>query len=84
MTLTEPRPASQNPEFAPQIRHRTAAELHEKALKHHRQAALLHDLGDKDQAQTHAKIARQHAVSALEACDVLGRSEIRPHGPDGP
>jgi hypothetical protein len=70
MTFTETRAASQNSEFAPQIRHRAAAGMHEKAVKHHRQAALLHDLGDKEQALTHANIARRHAISALAACDV--------------
>jgi hypothetical protein len=44
--------------------------MHEKAVKHHRQAALLHDQGDKAQAQTHANIAKRHAVSALAVCEM--------------
>jgi hypothetical protein len=69
MTLIEPMAATHDPDFALQLRHRTAADMHEKAVRHHRQAALLHDRGDKDQAQTHANIARRHAISALAACD---------------
>jgi hypothetical protein len=71
MTLIEYKAPSQNTDFAPQIRHRTAAEMHERAAIHHRHAALLHDRGDKELAQTHANIARQHAVSALATCDQL-------------
>jgi hypothetical protein len=52
--------------ITPQHRHRMAAEQHENALKHHRQAALLHDAGDDQQADIHANIAYSHAVSALE------------------
>lgn len=52
--------------ITPQFRHRKAAELHESAGKHHRQAALLLDAGDKRQADTHANIAVGHAQSALE------------------
>lgn len=57
------------PDFALQHRHRTAADMHEKAVKHYRHAALLQDRGDKEQAQTHANIARRHAICALAACD---------------
>ena len=52
--------------ITPQFHHRKAVEQHEKAIKHHRQAALLFDAGDKRQAQTHANIALSHAVAALE------------------
>jgi TFIIF-interacting CTD phosphatase-like protein len=62
--------AMQSPEFALQRRHHTAADTHKNAVKHYRQAALLHDRGDKEQAQTHANIARRHAVSALAAGEV--------------
>ena len=61
--------ALQSPDFALQRRHHTAADMHEKAVKHYRQAALLHDRGDKEQAQAHANIARRHAVRALAAGD---------------
>ncbi len=61
--------AMQSLDFALQRRHHTAADMHEKAVKHYRQAALLHDRGDKEQAQTHANIARRHAVCALAAGD---------------
>lgn len=51
----------------PQYRHRLAIELHEKAIRHHRVAALLHDAGDPRQATTHANIACRHATAALES-----------------
>jgi hypothetical protein len=55
----------------PQSLHREAAVQLEKALKHHRQAALLHDAGDARQAETHGSIAYNHTASALE---VSGRA----------
>ena len=53
--------------ITPQFRNRRAAELYEKAIRHHRQAARLFDAGDEQQAKTHANIAHRHALSALEA-----------------
>lgn len=64
LTLTPAQqPTSKN---TPQYRHRVAVELHEKAIKHHREAARLHETGDQRQADSHANIAHRHAVSALE------------------
>jgi hypothetical protein len=57
--------------LTPQSLHREAAVQLEKALKHHRQAALLHDAGDSRQAETHGSIAYNHTASALE---VSGRA----------
>jgi hypothetical protein len=70
MTFTENRLLSQDPEFDPQIRHRSTAEMHEKAAKHYRHAALLQDRGDRDQAQSHLNIAKRHAISAMATCDL--------------
>ena len=55
----------------PQFLHREAAVQLEKAVKHHRQAALLHDAGDARQAETHGSIAYNHTAQALE---VSGRA----------
>jgi len=55
----------------PQILHREAAVQLEKAVRHHRQAALLHDSGDARQAETHGSIAYNHTAHALE---VSGRA----------
>lgn len=55
----------------PQFLHREAAVQLEKAVKHHRQAALLHDSGDARQAETHGTIAYNHTAQALE---VSGRA----------
>jgi hypothetical protein len=52
-----------------EIRHRKAAELCEKAARHHHTAAKLHASGDGRQAETHAEIARLHSVYALAVCD---------------
>lgn len=56
---------------SPQFLHREAAVQLEKAVKHHRQAALLHDVGDARQAETHGNIAYNHTAHALE---VSGRA----------
>ncbi len=50
----------------PQFLHREAAVQLDKAAKHHRQAALLHDSGDARQAETHGSIAYNHTAHALE------------------
>jgi hypothetical protein len=50
----------------PQFLHREAAVQLEKAVKHHRQAALLHEAGDARQAETHGSIAYDHTAQALE------------------
>jgi len=50
----------------PQIFHREAAVQLEKAVKHHRQAALLHEACDARQAETHASIAYNLTAQALE------------------
>ena len=65
MPYLEPTTTRRASIITPQNRHRSAAELHDKAAKHHRQAALLHDAGDERQAETHANIANRHARSAL-------------------
>jgi hypothetical protein len=38
----------------------------EKTVKHHRQAALLHETGNARQAETHPSIAYNHAAQAPE------------------
>ena len=63
--------SSQEPLISPQFLHREAAVQLEKAVKHHRQAALLHDVGDARQAETHGSIAYNHTAHALE---VSGRA----------
>jgi hypothetical protein len=70
MTFTEPMIAADESQLTPQMRHFNAAALSEKAVKHHRNAARLHEAGDTQQATTHANIARRHNVAALMACDV--------------
>jgi hypothetical protein len=70
MTYTETALTSETPAITPQIRQMNAAVLSEKAVKHYRNAARLHEMGDAAQATTHANIARRHTVAALMACDV--------------
>ncbi len=60
---------SQESIVTPQVLHREAALKLEKAVKHHRQAAFLHDAGDSRQAETHASIAYNHTSQALEVSD---------------
>ena len=67
MTLTE---SPHSTELTLEMRHTQAAELSEKAVHHHRNAARLHGSGDTEEASLHANIARQHAVAALMACDL--------------
>ena len=55
--------------ITPQFLHREAAQQLEKAVKHHRQAALLHDGGDARQAETHGNIAYRHTAQALEVSE---------------
>ena len=55
--------------LSPQFLHREAAEQLEKAVKHHRQAALLLDAGDARQAETHGNIAYRHTAQALQVSD---------------
>lgn len=62
---------SRQPVLTPQSLHREAAAQLEKALMHHRQAALLHDAGDARQAETHGGLAYNHTAQALE---VSGRA----------
>ena len=50
----------------PQDQHRNTAESHERASKHHYEAARLHEKGDHHQASIHANIAQSHAVAGLE------------------
>jgi len=50
----------------PQSLHREAVAQLEKAVRHHRQAAKLHDAADSRQAQTHGSIAYKHTAQALE------------------
>jgi len=70
MTYTT-APSTQEPLITPQALHREAAVQLEKAVKHHRQAALLHDAGDARQAETHGSIAYNHTEHALQ---VSGRA----------
>jgi hypothetical protein len=70
MTFTEPKITADEQKLTPQMRHANAAALSEKAVKHHRNAARLHESGDTEQATTHANIARRHNMAALMACDV--------------
>lgn len=51
--------------ITPQNRQHKAIELHEKAIRHLREAARLHGAGDTRQANTHASIANSHATTAL-------------------
>jgi len=71
MTFTESTNTPQESQVTPQFLHREASGQLEKAVKHHRQAALLHDAGDARQAETHASIAYNHTAQALE---VSGRA----------
>ena len=57
--------------LTPQSLHREAAIQLEKAVRHHRQAALLHDAGDARQAETQASMAYNHTELGLE---VSGRA----------
>ena len=66
MTYTS-APVPHAPAVTPQILHLAAAEEHAKAVKHHQQAAKLHDAGDSRQADTHGNIAYKHAMTAAEA-----------------
>ncbi len=66
MTITDASNSRDSP-VSPQFLHREAAAQLEKAVKHHRQAALLHDAGDARQAETHGSIAYNHTAQALEA-----------------
>jgi hypothetical protein len=69
MTYIEPAVTAEIATITPQIRQTNAAVLSEKAVKHYRNAARLHEMGDVAQATTHANIARRHTVAALMACD---------------
>jgi hypothetical protein len=64
MTHTDAQ-VPQTPLVTPQSVHREAAVQLERAAKHHRQAALLHDAGDAKQADFHANIAHVSAARAL-------------------
>jgi hypothetical protein len=70
MTFTDSPKKSEPATSTPQMRHFNAAERSEKAAKHHRTAAHLHDVGDHEQAKIYAKFARRHTVAALMACNV--------------
>jgi hypothetical protein len=69
MTFTDSPKKSEPPASTPQTRHVNAAERSDKAAKHHRTAARLHDAGDHEQAKIYAKFARRHTVAALMACN---------------
>jgi len=58
-----------DPQLTSQVRHRKAAELCEKAARHHQSAAMMLEAGDSEGAITHADIARMHSVYALAVCD---------------
>jgi hypothetical protein len=62
--MTETTTAGQP--LTPQEVERNHADLHERASKHHREAARLYERGDWRQADIHASIARGHAVAAME------------------
>ena len=65
MTQQEAPPAL----ISAQALHRAAAEHHERAFKHHRQAALMLDAGNTLEASSHASIARFCAARALNAAE---------------
>ena len=69
MTYTETSLTSETPTIMPQTRQINAAVLSEKAVKHYRNAARLHEMGDAEQATMHENIARRHTVAALMAGD---------------
>jgi hypothetical protein len=69
MTYTDASVTSETPTITEQTRQTNAAILSEKAVKHYRNAARLHEIGDAEQAMIHANIARRHTVSALMAGD---------------
>lgn len=66
MTYTR-APDTTSAQASPQSLHLKAAELHEIAVKHHRQASRLHEAGDASQADTHGDVAYNHALKAAEA-----------------
>jgi hypothetical protein len=70
MTYTETSNTLQSL-VTPQFLHCGAGVQLEKAVKHHRQAELLHVAGDARQAETHGSIAYNHTAQALE---VSGRA----------
>ena len=70
MTFAAAILARKSPSSA-QALHREAATQLERAVKHHRQAAQLHDEGDSRQAETHGSLAYSHTAHALE---VSGRA----------
>ena len=65
MTYSDPSISRQSL-ITPQFLHREAATQLEKALMHHRRAALLHDAGDARQAENMGSIAYNHTARALE------------------
>lgn len=64
MTYTNTSVATETT-VTPQSLHLEAAVQLDRAAKHHRQAALLHDAGDARQADTHANIAHVSTARAL-------------------
>jgi hypothetical protein len=64
MTHTE-TPQSPTSIDTPHSAHLEAAQQLERAAKHHRHAAWLHDAGDARQADIHANIAHVSAARAL-------------------
>ena len=70
--MTDTDSSNSPPAFVtPQSLHHEAVAQLEKAAKHHRQAALLHEAGDAQQAETHGSMAYNHTARALE---VSGRA----------
>ena len=69
MNYTESSGTSETATITPQMRQFNAAALSEKAIRHYRNAARLHEMGDAMQATMHANIARRHTVAALMAGD---------------
>ena len=67
MSVTSAPVKHLTPRTTPQHRHRTAIELHEKAIRHHEEAAALYLCGELRRAQSQAQLAYGHAISALEA-----------------
>ncbi|HOE40157.1 MAG TPA: hypothetical protein PLB25_00750 [Rhodoferax sp.] len=66
MNYTDPSISRQSLVTAQSL-HREAVVHLEKAVKHHRQATLLHDSGDAQQAESHGSMAYNHTAHALEA-----------------
>lgn len=55
--------------------HFTMADYYERAAKYQREALRLFQLGETQQAEVHAHIARKHAQAAIELYPVFAQNE---------